>query len=224
MQDILKNRTRIVVISDAHRAAKQICGHLNAEPDLAALDDVGTNIDSYTLPRESCPDLIIVQVTGRPLDGFKWIAKLRSAFSNLPIILISRGEEIVSTEKALRLGANGYVTLQTETTDILTATRCVLAGDRYTSKQYSQWLIQRTALGRSTSIRHLLGDLSKQERKVFECIGDGQSNRSIAEHIGIHAKTVATYRSRIKIKLGINDGKILAEIASECKHAESSKV
>lgn len=218
-----KAQIRIVVITDQKEAANPLREILNADLDTAVIDLIEIVDNSAPLETQDCPDLFIVRIIGLSADGFKWVEKLRAGHPHVPIILISRGEEIISAEKALRLGANGYIGLDSEATSVLAATRCVLVGDRYASNQYSQWLIRRAALGRSASISHLLSDLSRQERRVFECIGEGQSNRSIAECIGIHAKTVATYRSRIKIKLGINDGQILAEIATEWKQAEGTK-
>ncbi len=212
------------IFSERKGSSRQIHDVLIANKGFAVTEYVASAGQWHALPMDSRPDLFIMRSADRPVDGFRWIVELRSEYEKVPIILISRGEEIVCTEKALRLGASGYVTLETEVNCILDAIQCVLAGDRYTSSKYSQWLIRRAALGRSTSIRHLLSDLSNQERRVFECIGDGQSNRTIAEHIGIHVKTVATYRSRIKMKLGIEDGQILAEIASEWKHAEKLRI
>jgi DNA-binding NarL/FixJ family response regulator len=223
MYNVSNDQINILVIADQREAANRLCVVFDTDQDLVLTEDIKVVDNSYPLQIESRPDLFIVRIANVPIDGFRWIESLRSEFTNVPIILISGGEEISCTEKALRLGANGYISLESELTSILLATRCVLDGNRYTSNQYSQWLIRRVAVGKSTSIRHLLGDLSKQERRVFECIGEGQSNRSIAECIGIHAKTVATYRSRIKAKLGIDDGQILAEIATEWKQVEETK-
>ena len=217
------NQIHVGIFSDRKGSSRQIQDVLNADKRFVVTEYIGSVGQSHSLPMDSSPDLFIIRSADRPVDGLRWIVELRSEYEKVPIILISRGAEIVCTEKALRLGANGYVALDAEVNCILDAIQCVLAGDRYTSSKYSQWLIQRAALGRSTSIRHLLSDLSNQERRVFECIGEGHSNRTIAECIGIHAKTVATYRSRIKTKLGISDGQILAEIALEWKHAEKSR-
>ena len=170
------NHIHVGIFSEQKGLSQQIQDILIADKRFVLSEYIASAGRSHSLPMGSYLDLLIIRSADGPIDGFRWIVELRSEYEKIPIILISRGEEIVCTEKALRMGANGYITLDTEVNCILDAIRCVLAGDRYTSSKYSQWLIQRAAVGRSTSIRHLLSDLSKQERRVFECIGEGHSN------------------------------------------------
>ena len=55
--------------------------------------------------------------------------------------------------------------------------------------------------------------LSDREVDVFRRLGEGQSTRQIAEHLGVSLKTVQTYCARIKDKLGLGDAQELARLA-----------
>jgi len=49
------------------------------------------------------------------------------------------------------------------------------------------------------------GTLSERERDVLRLLAAGQRTKEIAELLGISAKTVETYRSRLMLKLGIDN-------------------
>jgi YfiH family protein len=54
-------------------------------------------------------------------------------------------------------------------------------------------------------------ELSDRELQIFTMIGEGLRNKDIAPRIGVSEKTVATYKARLMVKLGINSTKDLLE-------------
>jgi DNA-binding NarL/FixJ family response regulator len=66
--------------------------------------------------------------------------------------------------------------------------------------------------------------LSDRELEIFELIGQGRSSRQIASALHVSAKTVETYRSRIKTKLKLSTATELAQHAWEfLQHATSRR-
>jgi DNA-binding NarL/FixJ family response regulator len=59
-----------------------------------------------------------------------------------------------------------------------------------------------------------LARLTDRELEVFDLIGRGQSTVAIAEQLGVSIKTVETYRSNIKTKLGLKDAADLIRFAA----------
>jgi two-component system, NarL family, response regulator NreC len=89
------------------------------------------------------------------------------------------------------------------------AIEAVLRGGRYVSPA----AVSAAPTGPQRSAEVDKGTLSERERDVLRLLAAGQRNKEIAEQLGISAKTVETYRSRIMVKLGIDNLQGLVKFA-----------
>ncbi len=101
---------------------------------------------------------------------------------------------------ALRAGAAGYLSKPDSADHLIEAIRRVHAGRRYVSPALAEQLAAGV-LGGSTGPAHHL--LSRRELEVLRLMGTGASMKEIGARIGVHGKTVTTYRTRILQKLGL---------------------
>jgi DNA-binding NarL/FixJ family response regulator len=113
-------------------------------------------------------------------------------------------EESFYAERAIRAGAKGYITKQEATKKVITAIRHVLDGRLYLSEEMKEKLLY-SLLGDNGSDAGAsrIGRLTDRELEVFSLLGQGKGTRQIAEQLYLSVKTVETYRSRIKEKLGL---------------------
>jgi DNA-binding NarL/FixJ family response regulator len=74
----------------------------------------------------------------------------------------------------------------------------------YVSGKLADRLLQRV-VGRKTEERSGIDSLSDRELEAFQLLGEGMTTESIAEKMHVSPKTVETFRSRIKEKLGISN-------------------
>jgi len=95
---------------------------------------------------------------------------------------------------------------------LIAALKDVLAGGTYLSPKMSQRILRRR-VGRGS--RSPEEQLSDRELQVFCLIGAGLKTGKIAERLGLSAKTIETYRARLKSKLGV---KSAAELALRAAH------
>ena len=103
----------------------------------------------------------------------------------------------------MRAGAQGYITKMEASAGVLSALRCVLAGDIHVSSKIASQIIGSVAAGR----RELNGvaQLTDRELEIFELIGRGRTTREIAARLRLGMTTVDTYRTRIKAKLQLEN-------------------
>ena len=85
--------------------------------------------------------------------------------------------------------------------DLVAAIEAVLRGERYVSPAARS----AAPAGAQRSVEVDKGALSDREREVLRLLATGLRTKEIAERLGISAKTVETYRSRIMVKLGIDN-------------------
>jgi DNA-binding NarL/FixJ family response regulator len=123
-------------------------------------------------------------------------------------------DEETYAERALRAGANGYITKQRATDKVLTAIRRILAGDIYVSERVADRVLQRLAAGDEPD-ESPISKLSDRELEVFRFIAEGWGARQIAEDLHLSVKTVETYEAHLKEKLSLGSVRELMRFAVE---------
>jgi DNA-binding NarL/FixJ family response regulator len=93
----------------------------------------------------------------------------------------------------------------------LDAIQTVLSGELYLSRSVRTAVLESSISGTTGTV----DTLSDRELEVFGYIGDGINTKEIAEKLGLSVKTVETYRTHIKDKLGLRDGSALVRKAVE---------
>jgi DNA-binding NarL/FixJ family response regulator len=124
----------------------------------------------------------------------------------LPILVLSMHNETQLATRALRAGANGYVTKDCEPEVLLAGIRKVASGGKFIAPEMAEKMAF-DASSQTDGPRHTR--LSDRELEVFQLLVTGLSVNEIAEKICISNKTVSTHKVRLMEKLQINS---LAEL------------
>jgi DNA-binding NarL/FixJ family response regulator len=102
---------------------------------------------------------------------------------------------------AAMAGAQGFVLKQIRGNEIVEAARAVAEGKTLLDPAAVKRAMARLEQGSANDQR--LAQLTDQERRIFELIGDGKSNRQIADELYLAEKTVKNYVSNLLAKLGM---------------------
>lgn len=202
-----------VVIVDDHPIVRQgLTQLLVQEPDIAVCGEADEIRSALRLIDELKPDVVIADLSLRAGSGIDLIKSLRTAHGRVPILVLSMHDEIHHVERALRAGANGYLTKQEASAKVIEALRCVLRGDMYLSDQLSPRVLKRLLDGQGDD-DPLVSLLSERELQVFRLIGDGLGTQEIADRLQLSVKTIETYQAHIKGKLDLKDSRKLTQYA-----------
>jgi DNA-binding NarL/FixJ family response regulator len=174
------------------------------EPRLTICGEVESTAAALEFVKTHTPDLAIVDLALADGNGLELIQVFRKTAPHLLILVLSMHDEALFAERALRAGAHGYIMKQEAIDGLVHAILEVLAGRRYVSNRLSQALLERLD-PRAPTRSGSLDELSDREIEVFRLIGRGLSTATIAEQLGVSVKTIETYRSNIKLNLGLND-------------------
>lgn len=146
------------------------------------------------------PDACVVDISLPGMNGIELVKNLLAQLPDMKILVVSRHDEELYAERAIRAGAKGYV-MKLEAGDVLvTAVRQIMNGGIYLSDKIGSQLIMKIASGQSTG-DNPLEILSDRELEVFELTGKGESTKEIAQRLHVSVKTIDTYRARIKDKM-----------------------
>lgn len=188
-----------VLIADDHPIVRDGLRRLLADHADMAL--AGEAVDGDELLRKlsvTAADVVLVDVA-MPGPGFLEILRvLREQHPTVRVVVLSAYHEEQYALRALRAGASGYLTKDRTPEELVEALRRVHRGSRYVTQSLGERLAAELA-GAHTGPAHEA--LSDREFEVFRLIGSGLGVKEIAARLGLSAKTVSTYRSRILEKL-----------------------
>ncbi|ARA92273.1 MAG: DNA-binding response regulator [Bacteroidetes bacterium] len=211
---------KLIIIDDHPLMRKGLAMTLEAEPDLVMVGQASNAEEGLEALEKYDPDLAIVDISLPGMSGLELIKHMHARKPDLGILVVSRHDESLYAERAIRAGARGYVMKLEAGQVIVKAVRRVLNGGIYVSEEINERLLMGMVTGRKTLAQSPLEVLSDRELEVFELTGRGLSTREIAEQLHLSVKTVESYRARIKTKLNLNTAAELMQHAVQWVEGE----
>jgi len=194
-----------VVIVDDHRMFREQLGNLIEKADDMKVCGEADNIrDGFALIKQTRPSIAIVDITLKGASGLELLKELRTHGIAVPVLVLSMHDESLYAERALRAGANGYITKHEASADVMMAIRQVLDGEIYLNPRFMSRLMSKMMTRGETSAESI-DRLTNRELEVFRLIGRGLTTREIGAQLDLGATTVDTYTTRIKEKLNLEN-------------------
>jgi DNA-binding NarL/FixJ family response regulator len=188
---------------------------LEAQHDVEVVGEAGDGPEGVQRARELQPDIVLMDLSMPGPHSGAVIRQVLRACPKTHVLILTMHDDPAYLASALASGAAGYVVKKVADSELLSAIRAVHAGRTFvdlTQSLDSPW--QAVAgTGRTESQRPK--DLSRREREVLRLLAQGHSNQQIADQIRVSVKTVETYRTRLREKLGLKGRAELYRFASE---------
>lgn len=149
-------------------------------------------------------DLVLLDIMLPGTNGLSLLGVLRKRFPAIPVVVLSALDDLDTVNRAMRLGASGYVTKSGDGNTLLDALTRVLAGEIYFPSHLHDELPVSLSrgLGRSRTPADRYG-LTDGQSRVMELLREGKSNREIGVLLGLTEGTVKVHVSKIFRKLGV---------------------
>lgn len=170
-------------------------------PDMEVIAEAVDGDSVLDCLRQTRCDILLLDLNMPGLSGADLIARVRAHWPQQAILVLSMHDTAQIASRALKAGANGYVTKDSEPEVLLNAIRKVAAGGRFISAEVAQKLaLQATTTGEQ--LPHI--SLSEREFGVFRCLILGMGVNDIAEQMHISNKTVSTHKARLLEKMHLS--------------------
>lgn len=144
-------------------------------------------------------DLVILDVELPGADSFSLLKRINEIDPSTKVLFLSSRSESFYAGRALRAGANGFVSKRKDQSDIFRAVEMLLAGYSFFPFETLNLLSQSSP--RRGDISEL--PLSNREVTVLRYLANGLSNKEIAEQLLLSNKTISAHKSNIFSKLGV---------------------
>ncbi|QQX86599.1 response regulator transcription factor [Cupriavidus necator] len=154
-------------------------------------------------------DLLLLDMSMPGISGIDLIRRVQAEWPSLAILILSMHNEAQVASRALRAGAWGYVTKDSEPEILLGAIRKLASGGKFIDPA----LVDAMVFYQRGTDAHSHEVLSDREFQVLQQLAAGQTVNEIAEAFSLSAKTISTYKARLMQKLTLQNNAELVRYA-----------
>ena len=200
---------RLFLVDDHPLVRDGLRARLGAMPNLEIVGEAGSGAEALALLDTLRPDLLLVDVGMKDMNGIDLAALVLQRHPQRPaphIVMLSMYDNPEYVQKALQVGARGYVLKDAPAAEIVAAIEAVAAGGTFLSPAVSKKLF------RNQAPRPLL---TPRESEILSALGRGESSKQIARDLNLSVRTVEAHRQSIKRRLGIEGQAELIKYAVE---------
>lgn len=210
--------TQVFLVDDHEIVRRGLVDLLGSVSDFTVVGEAASVREALTMVPSSGADVAVLDVRLPDGNGVELCRELRAQLPELRCLMLTSYADDEALLDAIMAGASGFVLKQILGTDLVSAIRTVGAGGSLLDSRATAALMNRIRTARDADP---LVELSDQERAVFELIGEGLTNREIAERLFLAEKTVKNYVSRLLAKLGMQRRTQAAVLATELRKRKS---
>jgi DNA-binding NarL/FixJ family response regulator len=204
---------RVFLVDDHPLVREGLQKLIAQESDMVVCGEAEDATQGLARIEAALPDIVVVDLSLRGESGFDLIERLQGLARPPKALVLSMHDEVHYAERALRIGALGYVMKRETTSNILRAIRQIMAGGIFVSEATASLMAKKfVGIGRNLAVSPI-DRLSNRELEVFQRIGRGQETRVIALELHLSLKTVQTHCAHIKEKLGLENATALMHAA-----------
>jgi len=201
-----------VMIVDDHEVVRRGIAEVVERADgMTVVAEAGSVADGIRRASLVRPKVMLVDLQLPDGTGIDLMQAVREALPSVRAIVLTSFDDDDALAAALDAGASAYLLKSVRGAEITDVIRAVAIGRTL--------LDDRTVTRRRAGHEDPTENLTPSELKVLDLIGDGLSNREIAERLGVAEKTVKNHITSLLAKMGLQRRTQVAAWVAARKHA-----
>ena len=198
----MKDGTTILIIDD-HPLFRRGASQLIAMDDsLRLVGEAASGEEGLALIRESCPDLVLLDLNMKGIDGIETLKRIKRHNPDCRVIMLTVSDDKEDVVAALRAGADGYLLKDAEPEELLENLNKAIQGKLVLDDSVFECVA--LALRAETAPKSAdQAALTRREQQVLRLIAAGMSNKQIARELNIVENTVKVHVKNLLRKLNL---------------------
>ncbi|MGA2196372.1 MAG: response regulator transcription factor [Bryobacteraceae bacterium] len=195
-----------ILLADDHTMMRQGLRHiLESQLEFEIVAETSSGIEAVESARHLKPDVAIVDVAMKELNGIEATAQILKHSPHTAVLILSMYSDERYVLRAVKAGARGYVLKNSAGDELIQAIHVVEKGLTFFSPAVGR--IFQNGFARLKDVREITDRydlLTGRERQIYQLLAEGNSNKDIANRLGLSLHTVETHRWRIMDKLDLH--------------------
>lgn len=205
-------KIRVVVVDDHPLFRQGVCDILRSDPTIEIISEAGDGQTGLEQTRQLTPDVLVLDINLPRMNGLQVTRQLRTEHHPTAIILLTAYDDTQQISHAFKSGCAAYCPKDINPQKLpqvvhLVAQGHYVFGDQvFDAEGLHAWL-DRNMLPSDTPVEKFepISPLSAREMEILQCVTRGQSNKEIAQSLGISHQTVKNHMTAILTKLKLED-------------------
>lgn len=166
----------------------------------------------------SAPAVAFIDLAMPVKDGLAVAAWNAQAASTTRIVIMTLHKERDFVDRAVQLGAAGYLVKDDAQGEVLRCLDLVLQGEFYLSSAVGSPNPVPPGIAADPRVAAAIADLTEMQRRVLRHVADYQSSKEIARLLDLSPRTVENHRARVATVLGLRGANALLRFAVSNRH------
>lgn len=198
----LPARTRVLLVGNVRLFRELLKDAFAAKPGLEVVGSASCDV-APTAASMFEPDVVVVDTASLPSP--RSMRALAAALPDARVVGVGVPDDEDLIVALLEAGAAGYVTVEQQFTELVTAVEAASKGELPCPPRLSAALARRIAALAAADVRAAgNGTLTPRQHEIASLISDGLSNKQIARRLSIEHATVKNHVHTILVKLGVS--------------------
>ncbi|MFF3567736.1 response regulator [Nocardia jiangxiensis] len=211
--------TTVFLVDDHEIVRRGLIDLLEQDPELSIVGEAGDVTHALARIPALRPDVAVLDMRLPDGNGIELCRELLSRVDGLHCLILTSFTDEQAMLDAILAGASGYVVKDIKGMELAAAIKTVGSGRSLLDNRAAAALMDK--LRRNTRPDGPLADLTEKERTLLDLLGEGLTNRQIAQRMYLAEKTVKNYVSRLLSKLGMERRTQAAVLATKLRAEES---
>ncbi len=195
-------RPRVLLADDHRIVAEGIRGLL--EPEFEVIGIVENGLDLIESAGRLRPEVIVADISMPLLNGIEAVRQIRQVNNTIKVIFLTMHPDVAYAASAFEAGALGYVLKHSAPSELGTAIRSALKGEKFVTPMLTGAAAFVDSLTRGTSDRSgATAYLTRRQRQVMRLLAEGCSVKEIASLLAISSRTVEYHKYQMIKELGM---------------------
>jgi DNA-binding NarL/FixJ family response regulator len=205
------NKCIRVLIADDHAIVREGLKQILADtPDIVVAGEADNGLDAIKLVRGNDCQVLLLDISMPDRSGIEVLKQIRKEMPQMAVLMLSMHREEQYAIRSLKAGAAGYLNKQSAPNELVNAIRQVAKGLKYISPTLAQALALQVGEDHETQLHDTLSD---REYQTLVMIASGKTITAIAQELSLSVKTVSEYRSRLLVKMKLQNSAELTHYA-----------
>jgi len=199
---------KVLIVDDDALIRDSLKILINLEEDMEVVGTASNAQEALEFCRDCRPDIVLMDIRMPVMDGVLGTKLIKQQFGNIKVIVLTTFKDDEYIKEAIKNGASGYMLKNQPSDNIIESLRAVYKGSIVLEKEVAESLTSMLRDNKKLRLSDL--NITEREADVLRLVGEGLSNREIADKLFLSEGTVRNYVTLLLEKLNLRDRTQLA--------------